>query len=303
MEKKKVPCIITEYVEGQNLHEFISYHTSSNSPIPFAKKLNFTIQIASALHFLHSSAPPIIHRDLTSKNIFVCSYLLLFPSPFSLSSFPFSFSSLPLSLSSPISPFSSSFLFNYFFASLPPLSFSPLLPLLESPTIIGASWVHALFPPNIIIFLLLPFTLAPPPFFHSPLPLSSPFPPSPPLPFPFPLIPLSLSPFLSLLLPLFSSSPSLPFPSYLLKNANKKEEKGNKRRENQNRRFWDGKTTFIYLHGSRNLQQALLHNLCRYLQFWISFIFYHDFHPSFPQNGRRRSCFPRCKGKHSSRFP
>ena len=84
--------IITNYVEGLNLYDLLHsdkkvttslYLVASYSGITFffpqiklsfENKLFIVQQIAQALVFMHTYAPPIIHLDLKPENILVCWY-------------------------------------------------------------------------------------------------------------------------------------------------------------------------------------------------------------------------------------
>lgn len=46
-------------------------HHSSSKPPGWSRRLRFALQIARVVHFLHSSNPPVIHRDIKSSNILI----------------------------------------------------------------------------------------------------------------------------------------------------------------------------------------------------------------------------------------
>lgn len=57
--------LILEYIRGQDLRAFVK----QNGAQPEKEVLNWSLQIASILDYLHSQEPPIIHRDLTPDNL------------------------------------------------------------------------------------------------------------------------------------------------------------------------------------------------------------------------------------------
>lgn len=57
--------IITEYMQNNSFLEVIRLYPEL---ITFQKKVEIAIQIATAMNFLHSMDPPILHRDLKSAN-------------------------------------------------------------------------------------------------------------------------------------------------------------------------------------------------------------------------------------------
>lgn len=57
--------LLLQHVVGQDLRQLVR----QNGPQPEAKVLDWAVQILSALEYLHTYDPPIIHRDLTPENI------------------------------------------------------------------------------------------------------------------------------------------------------------------------------------------------------------------------------------------
>ncbi|KAL1440892.1 hypothetical protein MTO96_009063 [Rhipicephalus appendiculatus] len=66
-------CIITEYAEHGSLYAFLAMQ-ENDSMLSFGQILLWGIQIAAGMHYLHQEAPiKVIHRDLKSKNVVICS--------------------------------------------------------------------------------------------------------------------------------------------------------------------------------------------------------------------------------------
>ncbi|KAH6939139.1 hypothetical protein HPB50_016111 [Hyalomma asiaticum] len=66
-------CIITEYAEHGSLYAFLAMQ-ENDSMLSFGQILLWGIQIAAGMHYLHEEAPiKVIHRDLKSKNVVICS--------------------------------------------------------------------------------------------------------------------------------------------------------------------------------------------------------------------------------------
>jgi len=61
-----LPWLIMEYLPI-NLDDFLK----KKPIIPFSVKVSFLLDIARGLYYLHSQKPPIIHRDLTAKNVLI----------------------------------------------------------------------------------------------------------------------------------------------------------------------------------------------------------------------------------------
>jgi len=69
-------CIITEYIEGGCLSDYIASKKCANRTgrgVAWGKILTMGLDIARGMAWLHSRRPPILHRDLHSKNILVTS--------------------------------------------------------------------------------------------------------------------------------------------------------------------------------------------------------------------------------------
>lgn len=66
-------CIVTEYAEHGSLYAFLAMQ-ENDSMLSFGQILLWGIQIAAGMHYLHEEAPiKVIHRDLKSKNVVICS--------------------------------------------------------------------------------------------------------------------------------------------------------------------------------------------------------------------------------------
>ena len=77
-------CIVLEYCSRGSLESVLR---DPVIPIDHPKRLQFAMDIARGMNYLHSQDPPIIHRDLKSDNVLVRAFP--FPSPFLLFHFPF----------------------------------------------------------------------------------------------------------------------------------------------------------------------------------------------------------------------
>ncbi|XP_010266446.1 PREDICTED: serine/threonine-protein kinase-like protein At3g51990 [Nelumbo nucifera] len=65
-EEKKL--IVVEFMENGSLYDLLH---SSPRPPGWAKRIRFALQTAKAVDTLHSSNPPVIHRDIKSSNVLV----------------------------------------------------------------------------------------------------------------------------------------------------------------------------------------------------------------------------------------
>ncbi|OMO91307.1 hypothetical protein CCACVL1_07169 [Corchorus capsularis] len=69
--EKGEQLLLLEYVANKSLFERMhTYHGQSSGILAWSNRLSIALDIARALHYLHSQAdPPIIHRDVKSSNI------------------------------------------------------------------------------------------------------------------------------------------------------------------------------------------------------------------------------------------
>eukprot|EP00931_Biecheleriopsis_adriatica_P056155 TRINITY_DN33278_c0_g1_i1.p1 TRINITY_DN33278_c0_g1~~TRINITY_DN33278_c0_g1_i1.p1 ORF type:complete len:1708 (-),score=448.60 TRINITY_DN33278_c0_g1_i1:75-5198(-) len=59
-------CIITEFMAGGSLHHLLH---KAKTPLTLAQQAKMALQVCDGVGFLHSSSPPVVHRDLKSLNI------------------------------------------------------------------------------------------------------------------------------------------------------------------------------------------------------------------------------------------
>ncbi|GMF38562.1 unnamed protein product [Phytophthora lilii] len=63
-------CIVMEFMEGGDLRSLLNKYESSGHPQGIDRqKATIALQVCHALTYLHSLSPPVIHRDLKSRNI------------------------------------------------------------------------------------------------------------------------------------------------------------------------------------------------------------------------------------------
>ncbi|ETO58519.1 TKL protein kinase [Phytophthora nicotianae P1976] len=67
-------CVVLEYMHGGELRSLLDQYLKSKHPVGFNKqKATTALQVCHALTYLHSLDPPVIHRDLKSRNILFTS--------------------------------------------------------------------------------------------------------------------------------------------------------------------------------------------------------------------------------------
>ncbi|EGZ27003.1 hypothetical protein PHYSODRAFT_477685 [Phytophthora sojae] len=63
-------CVVLEFMDGGDLRTLLNKYETSKHPVGFDKqKATIALHVCHALTYLHSLAPPVIHRDLKSRNI------------------------------------------------------------------------------------------------------------------------------------------------------------------------------------------------------------------------------------------
>ncbi|CAL0319311.1 unnamed protein product [Lupinus luteus] len=60
--------IVVQYMPNGSLHDLLH---SPVQPPSWTRRIRFALQVAKAVHTLHSSNPPIIHRDIKSSNVLI----------------------------------------------------------------------------------------------------------------------------------------------------------------------------------------------------------------------------------------
>lgn len=69
-------CLLTEFMEGGDLRSLLAGYEVQKYPVGFnMTKVTIALHIAHALTYLHSLDPPVLHRDLKSKNILLSATL------------------------------------------------------------------------------------------------------------------------------------------------------------------------------------------------------------------------------------
>ncbi|KAE9047679.1 hypothetical protein PR003_g3497 [Phytophthora rubi] len=69
-------CVVSEFMEGGDLRALLSrYHAEGQSSGFDYHKVKIALHVAHALTYMHSLDPPMVHRDLKSKNILLNSDL------------------------------------------------------------------------------------------------------------------------------------------------------------------------------------------------------------------------------------
>ncbi|XP_041018434.1 serine/threonine-protein kinase-like protein At3g51990 [Juglans microcarpa x Juglans regia] len=61
--------LVVEYMPNGSLYDLL--HSTSRSPPGWTRRVRFAVQIAKAVLALHSSNPPVIHRDIKSSNVLI----------------------------------------------------------------------------------------------------------------------------------------------------------------------------------------------------------------------------------------
>ncbi|KAG2982894.1 hypothetical protein PC120_g24557 [Phytophthora cactorum] len=69
-------CFVLEYMEGGDLHALLASYQAQHYETGFDRsKVTIALHVAHALTYMHSLDPPVLHRDLKSKNILLSAEL------------------------------------------------------------------------------------------------------------------------------------------------------------------------------------------------------------------------------------
>ncbi|KAK7282872.1 hypothetical protein RIF29_11966 [Crotalaria pallida] len=68
-DQNDTKLIVVEYMPNGSLHELL--HSTTSRPPGWARRVKLTLQVARAVQALHSSNPPVIHRDIKSSNVLI----------------------------------------------------------------------------------------------------------------------------------------------------------------------------------------------------------------------------------------
>jgi len=62
--------VVLEFMDGGDLRSLLTSYEAARHPVGFDReKVTIALQVCHALAYMHSLAPPVIHRDLKSRNI------------------------------------------------------------------------------------------------------------------------------------------------------------------------------------------------------------------------------------------
>ncbi|CAH8253781.1 unnamed protein product [Arabidopsis lyrata] len=67
--RRKTKLLVVEYMPNGTLHDQL--HSRSSLPVSWNRRIKHALQIAIAVHALHTAETPVIHRDIKSCNILI----------------------------------------------------------------------------------------------------------------------------------------------------------------------------------------------------------------------------------------
>lgn len=69
-QRRKTKLLVVEYMPNGTLHDHL-HSRSSSLALSWNRRIKHALQIATAVHALHSAETPVIHRDIKSSNILI----------------------------------------------------------------------------------------------------------------------------------------------------------------------------------------------------------------------------------------
>ncbi|KAJ8320985.1 hypothetical protein KUTeg_002572 [Tegillarca granosa] len=69
--ENRLPYIISEFVEGETVKYYIQ---NRDDCVTWPQRMKICLQVADGMAYLHSTNPPILHRDLRCSNLFISSH-------------------------------------------------------------------------------------------------------------------------------------------------------------------------------------------------------------------------------------
>lgn len=70
-QRRKTKLLVVEYMPNGTLHDHLHSRSSLAPPLSWNRRIKHALQIATAVHALHSAETPVIHRDIKSSNILI----------------------------------------------------------------------------------------------------------------------------------------------------------------------------------------------------------------------------------------
>ncbi|KAF8046248.1 hypothetical protein N665_3913s0003 [Sinapis alba] len=70
-QRRKTKLLVVEYMPNGTLHDHLHSRSSLAPPLSWNRRVKHALQIAIAVHALHSAETPVIHRDIKSSNILI----------------------------------------------------------------------------------------------------------------------------------------------------------------------------------------------------------------------------------------
>ncbi|XP_010530134.1 PREDICTED: serine/threonine-protein kinase-like protein At1g28390 [Tarenaya hassleriana] len=70
-QKRDTKLLVFEFMPNGSLHEILHRPGLASKPASWNRRMKHALQVARAVHALHSAEPPVIHRDVKSSNVLI----------------------------------------------------------------------------------------------------------------------------------------------------------------------------------------------------------------------------------------